>query len=43
MTDIIIFVIEIIGTIAFAASGAMLAIEKNMDVYSELLRLSEEA
>ena len=33
MTDIIIFVIEIIGTIAFAASGAMLAIEKNMDVF----------
>lgn len=30
MTDLIIFVIEIIGTIAFAASGAMLAIEKNM-------------
>jgi len=47
MTDIIIFVIEIIGTIAFAASGAMLAIEKtwmcSAYVYSELLRLSEEA
>ena len=28
-----IFVLEIIGTIAFASSGAMVAIEKKMDIF----------
>ena len=31
--DIFIFVMEIIGTIAFASSGAMLAIQKEMDLF----------
>lgn len=30
--ELFIFVLEIIGTIAFASSGAMTAIEKNMDI-----------
>ena len=32
MTDLVSFVIEVIGTVAFAASGALVAIEKKMDV-----------
>ena len=31
--DTFIFVLEIIGTIAFASSGAMTAIEKKMDIF----------
>lgn len=31
--DIFTFILEIIGTIAFASSGAMLAIEKKMDIF----------
>ena len=31
--DTFIFILEIIGTIAFASSGAMLAIEKKMDIF----------
>lgn len=31
--DTFIFVLEIIGTIAFASSGAMLAMEKKMDIF----------
>lgn len=31
--DIFIFVMEVIGTIAFASSGAMLAIQKEMDLF----------
>lgn len=31
--DIIVFLMEIIGTIAFAASGAMLGVEKKMDLF----------
>jgi uncharacterized membrane protein YeiH len=31
--DTFIFILEIIGTIAFAASGAMTAIRKNMDIF----------
>lgn len=31
--DVLIFVLEIIGSIAFAASGAMTGIQKNMDVF----------
>ena len=31
--DMFIFVMEIIGTIAFASSGAMLAIQKEMDLF----------
>ena len=30
--DTFIFVLEIIGTVAFASSGAMTAIEKKMDI-----------
>ena len=32
-SDIIIFVMEIVGTVAFAASGAMTAIQKRMDLF----------
>lgn len=32
-TDQIIFFIEIIGTIAFASSGALVAMQKNMDIF----------
>lgn len=32
-TDLLIYIIEIIGTIAFASSGALLAIDKNMDIF----------
>ena len=32
-SDIIIFAMEIVGTIAFASSGAMLAIRKSMDIF----------
>lgn len=32
-SDLIIFIIEIIGTIAFAWSGALTAIKKNMDIF----------
>ena len=31
--DTFIFVLEIIGTVAFASSGAMIAIEKKMDIF----------
>lgn len=31
--DTFIFILEIIGTIAFASSGAMIAIEKKMDIF----------
>lgn len=31
--DTFIFILEIIGTIAFASSGAMVAIEKKMDIF----------
>lgn len=31
--DTLIFVLELIGTLAFAASGAMTAIKKNMDIF----------
>lgn len=32
-SDLIIFIMEIIGTVAFAASGAMLGIRKKMDLF----------
>ena len=32
-SDSILFVMEIIGTIAFASSGAMLAVRKRMDLF----------
>ncbi|TGY97576.1 trimeric intracellular cation channel family protein [Petralouisia muris] len=32
-TELFIFTLEIIGTIAFASSGAMLGIRKNMDIF----------
>lgn len=32
-SDIIIFIMELVGTIAFASSGAMLAIRKSMDIF----------
>ncbi len=35
--DLFIFVLNIIGTIAFAASGAILAIEKRMDVFGVIV------
>lgn len=33
MTTTILFVMDLIGTIAFAISGAMVAIEKEMDIF----------
>lgn len=32
-SEIITFALEIVGTVAFASSGAMIGIEKNMDVF----------
>ena len=32
-TDTIIFIMEIIGTIAFASSGALIAVKKDMDIF----------
>ena len=31
--DTFIFVVNIIGTLAFAASGAMIGLNKNMDIF----------
>lgn len=31
--ELFVFIMEIIGTIAFASSGAMVALEKNMDIF----------
>ena len=31
-TEMLVFIIEIIGTVAFASSGAMVGIRKKMDV-----------
>ena len=31
--DTLIFVLELIGTLAFAASGAMTGVRKNMDIF----------
>ena len=31
--DTLILVLEIIGTVAFAASGAMTGVKKNMDIF----------
>ena len=33
MTETVIFILEIIGTVAFAWSGAMTAIKKGMDIF----------
>ena len=38
--DIIVFLMEIIGTVAFAASGAMLGVEKKMDKGILTLKIS---
>lgn len=35
--DILIFTLEIIGTLAFAASGALIAIKKNMDIFGVIV------
>lgn len=32
-SDVIIFMMELVGTIAFASSGAMLAMQKSMDIF----------
>ena len=37
MSDIIVFIFEIIGTIAFAASGAFVAMEKKMDILGVMI------
>ena len=31
--DTFVFILEIIGTVAFASSGALVAIEKKMDIF----------
>ena len=33
MQDMIIFIMEMIGTVAFAASGAMVGVERKMDIF----------
>ena len=33
MLDDIVFILELIGTVAFAASGAMIAIDRRMDIF----------
>ena len=35
--ELLILILEIIGTIAFASSGAMIAIEKDMDIFGVLM------
>ena len=35
-SDLIIFIMEMMGTVAFAASGAMLGIRKKMDLFRGL-------
>lgn len=35
--DLFILIIEIIGTVAFSVSGAMIAIKKNMDVFGVMI------
>ncbi|MCR4673425.1 MAG: trimeric intracellular cation channel family protein [Lachnospiraceae bacterium] len=37
MIDIIIFIFEIIGTVAFAVSGAFVAVEKKMDILGVMI------
>ena len=37
-SELFIFMLEIIGTVAFASSGAMLGIRKNMDIFGEIGR-----
>ena len=37
MTDYFIFALEILGTIAFAISGAMVAINKKMDIFGVMM------
>lgn len=37
MIDIIVFLFEIIGTIAFAVSGALVAVEKKMDILGVII------
>ncbi|HAO68471.1 MAG TPA: hypothetical protein DCR31_00125, partial [Ruminococcaceae bacterium] len=36
-TDIIVFLVEIIGTIAFALSGAVMAVQRRMDIFGVLV------
>lgn len=33
LQEIVVFVMEMLGTIAFAASGAMVGVERNMDIF----------
>ena len=33
ISDVLIFVLEMIGTVAFASSGALTGIRKNMDIF----------
>ena len=40
--DIFTFILEIIGTVAFASSGAMLAIEKKMDIFEDIIQKEVE-
>ena len=35
--DILIFVFEIIGTVAFSVSGAMTGLKKNMDIFGVMI------
>ena len=32
-SDLMIFIMEMLGTVAFASSGAMLGIERKMDIF----------
>ena len=37
LEDLIYFIVEIIGTVAFATSGAMVAINKRVDIFGVLV------
>ena len=36
-TEMLVFIIEIIGTVAFASSGAMVGIRKKMDIFGVIV------
>ena len=41
-TEMLVFIIEIIGTVAFASSGAMVGIRKKMDVLGVIVMAGAE-
>ena len=37
MSDVLVFVLELIGTVAFAVSGAIVGIKKQMDLFGVIV------